>query len=525
MKKSRKIAFSATLAIAYIISVVGFASLNIINTDIIAYEAIASYNSPRTATPKADISPILELSRQLISQVSGQELEPSRVLGDVTPAVLTQEQISDISNPAVVRVFNYVTGSITIPEFNVNINSLQLVPLSQTYTERVEELSTGTGFLVDDYGHILTNAHVVDEKIAMDIFTLKVVEYYGAVIKDMTNAMSPDELASLEAVLQGRYGDPSLEAAELLAVDMLKFITEFLDNNAQADLSQQVTVLNPSTTSGKINSRSDLTDLVQSSLATKVIDITADYKDSQKDVALIKISENDTPSLKINDTATVSSGQRIYVVGFPSNASVDRSDLYSTTITTGSVNSVKELNGITVYQTDAKISPGSSGGPVLNENGQVIGMMTFLTSGQVGDSFAFAIPIKFAQDMLRKNNVSNENTRFANNFLHGMNLKSEKMCRKANESFGAIGNMNALFNNKIQIKKYIDECNLTISAGQSMDGTWENFKETIAKVPPFAWAGGIGIILIVLASIYFIRKHKQLEQPMVMVSTISSNSV
>ncbi len=524
MKKSRKIAFSATLAIAYIITVVGFASLNIINTDIIAYETIASFNSPRQ-TQKANNSSVLSLSQRVLSKVYGQELTDSRVLGDVTPAAFNQEQISDISNPAVVRVFNYVNGSITIPEFDVDINSLQLKPLPQTYTEKVEELSTGTGFLVDDNGHILTNAHIVDEMIAMDNFTLKVVEYYATVIKNTIFQMTEAELVSLESLLQEKYGGLSYEAAELLAADMLKFITTFLDENAETDLSQEVTVLDPSTTSGEIKSRNDLVKLAKASLATEVVDITTDYKDSQKDVALIKISENNTPSLRLNDSVTVSSGQKIYVVGFPANASVDRSDLYSTTITNGSVNSVKEVNGITVYQTDAKISPGSSGGPVLNENGHVIGMMTFLTTGEVGDSFAFAIPIKFAQDMLRKNNVSNETTKFANNFLHGMNLKSEKMCRKANESFGTIGNMNSLFANKIQLQKYIDECDALIAGGQSMDGTWENFKTTFSEVPPFAWAGGAGVVLITLAGIYFVRKHKRQEQPAIMVNTISSNSV
>lgn len=531
MKTTRKIAFSGAIAIAYIISVVGVTQLHAVNTDILTNEAISTYPTAYRSSTKTKPVSVESISRKLIGQVYGTDLASSKVLGETTQslATLNQEEISDITNPAVVRVFNYVTGTITIPEFDIDLNTLNLVPLEKKYTEKVEELSSGTGFFVDDNGHILTNAHVVDKNMALESFTMKVVEYYASIIFNSILTMSPEQQLELENSLRQRYGGNDEEAAELLAQDMLRFISEFLEQNAETNLSQTVTVLDPSKTSGTINNKRDLINLVNSSLSVEVLSTNKDYRDTQKDVSLLKIdsSNTPTPSLQLNQDTTVNVGQKIYVVGFPANATIDRSDLYSTTITNGTVNSIKDVNGVKVYQTDAKISPGSSGGPALNENGQVIGMMTFLTSGEVGDSFAFAIPIKLGVEIMSSQNVSNANASFANSFLRGMNLKSELMCRRANESFASINNMNALFTNKIELQKYIEECDGVIAAGQSMDGTWESFQASLKSVPIYAWAGGATIVLIVLSSIFFVRRYryKETEQPNMIVSTISSNSV
>ncbi len=65
---------------------------------------------------------------------------------------LSSEQISDITNPSVVRVFNYITGDITIPDFQIDFGNLKLKALDEMYTEKVDIGASGTGFFVSSDG-------------------------------------------------------------------------------------------------------------------------------------------------------------------------------------------------------------------------------------------------------------------------------------------------------------------------------------------------------------------------------------
>lgn len=71
------------------------------------------------------------------------------------------------------------------------------------------------------------------------------------------------------------------------------------------------------------------------------------------------------------------------------------------TISTGIVSGLRSLSGEHDYiQMTAPISPGSSGGPLLNTNGEVIGITTFLVRG--GQNLNFCIPINYAKRMLSR---------------------------------------------------------------------------------------------------------------------------
>jgi hypothetical protein len=66
----------------------------------------------------------------------------------------------------------------------------------------------------------------------------------------------------------------------------------------------------------------------------------------------------------------------------------------------GLISGLRELEGSTVYQISAAVSPGSSGGPVLNQSGAVIAVTTFgMRSGQ---NLNFAIPIRYIKPLLDK---------------------------------------------------------------------------------------------------------------------------
>ena len=68
------------------------------------------------------------------------------------------------------------------------------------------------------------------------------------------------------------------------------------------------------------------------------------------------------------------------------------------TVSTGVVSGMRLREGTKVIQTTAPASHGSSGGPLLNRNGDVIGLMTFLVEG--GENLNFAVPINYLRGAL-----------------------------------------------------------------------------------------------------------------------------
>ena len=126
--------------------------------------------------------------------------------------------------------------------------------------------------------------------------------------------------------------------------------------------------------------------------------------DPESEVALIKIQGDDFPVLPMGDSDKTEIGDWAIAVGNPFGL--------SETVTVGVISAVGRSNvGIAEYedfiQTDAAINPGNSGGPLLNLDGQVIGINTAIFSQSGGYmGIGFAIPINMAKkimDQLIKN--------------------------------------------------------------------------------------------------------------------------
>lgn len=106
----------------------------------------------------------------------------------------------------------------------------------------------------------------------------------------------------------------------------------------------------------------------------------------QNDLVLLKINpKNPLPTIKLGDSSMVKVGQRVLAIGNPFG--------FNGTLTTGIVSRIDyERNKI---QTDAAINPGSSGGPILNANGEVIGISQSIFNPDNNKSnigIGFAVP-------------------------------------------------------------------------------------------------------------------------------------
>ncbi len=125
--------------------------------------------------------------------------------------------------------------------------------------------------------------------------------------------------------------------------------------------------------------------------------------DPESEVALIKIEGDHFPVLPMGDSGKLEIGDWVIAIGNPFGL--------SETVTVGVVSAVGRNNmHIAAYedfiQTDAAINPGNSGGPLINLDGQVIGINTAIVSESGGYmGIGFAIPINMArsiQEQLKK---------------------------------------------------------------------------------------------------------------------------
>ncbi len=133
------------------------------------------------------------------------------------------------------------------------------------------------------------------------------------------------------------------------------------------------------------------------------------YRDPLNDIAIIKVSAPITgfKPLPLGDSTNLKLGQLVIAIGTPLGE-------FTNTVTSGIVSGLGR--GITagspfegyvekldnVIQTDAAISPGNSGGPLLNSKGQVIGINTAVA--QEGQNIGFAIPVNVIKEIVTKFN-------------------------------------------------------------------------------------------------------------------------
>ena len=112
--------------------------------------------------------------------------------------------------------------------------------------------------------------------------------------------------------------------------------------------------------------------------------------DKQRDLVLLKITGIGAPYLSLGDISQVAVGDEVYVISNPQGL--------EGTFSQGIVSSIRKVGNDTLFQITAPISPGSSGGPVLNTQGEVIGIA--VAAFKSGQNLNFAIPVSYLAILL-----------------------------------------------------------------------------------------------------------------------------
>lgn len=124
------------------------------------------------------------------------------------------------------------------------------------------------------------------------------------------------------------------------------------------------------------------------------------YADNDVDFAFCLASVNESTPICLADSESIKEGEPVVAIGHPYG--------YDFTVSKGIISCKKRaVKGINYIQTDVPINPGNSGGPLINMQGKVIGINTWVVGE--ADNMSFAIPINSIKEVLNYiNTVHNQ---------------------------------------------------------------------------------------------------------------------
>ena len=133
------------------------------------------------------------------------------------------------------------------------------------------------------------------------------------------------------------------------------------------------------------------------------IDATVVGSDERTDVALLKVKGSDFPELRTGNVDRLRVGEPVLAIGSPFGFDYSA----SAGIVSAKMRNMMGETSVPFIQTDVALNPGNSGGPLFNQNGEVVGVNSRIFSGTGGYmGLSFSIPIDVAMDVadqLKKN--------------------------------------------------------------------------------------------------------------------------
>lgn len=293
-------------------------------------------------------------------KLSGPKNTSTAPVVDPKPRVFDGPQLALLVKPSVVRVLDAYVARYTVPlvaeQVSVSVGGI------------------GSGAVVSSDGHIVTNAHVVD----------------------VSHTRDAGGEAALERLALGQF-------VEKLKTAGAPYDVLYEAASARPDTARHFhIVIFPD----------------GSHFEFRVVRVGASTSEGGQDVALLKVEDGSVrsvPVLRLGDVAEVKAAQHVTVVGYPGAADVtelkspegpyDKSYLDSS-ITDGKISATeKVVAGMPLLQYSAPTTHGNSGGPVVNDEGDVVGLATFAMSDASG--FNFAVPSVTVRGFLDAAGVGN----------------------------------------------------------------------------------------------------------------------
>jgi len=384
----------------------------------------------------------------------------------VGPAVRAQDQnvskgqrLAYITKPAVVRIWDGYLGTWTLSNGN---------------TVNTQYIGSGSGSIINPDGYILTNAHVTDMTHQGD---------------DKGKEILFEQLVRQIAQRAGVDPDEAVRNSEILQ--------QISENSRLTNFQHIHHVVLPS----------------GDAFPFEIKEFGAPVGQG-KDVSVIKIEVKNAPTLKIGDSDKVQLQDTVTVIGYPAAADtfdsglLDSKSQLEASITDGKVSAKKNTSdGAPILQISAAATHGNSGGPVINENSEQIGMLTFrgdTVNGQEVTGFAFVIPSSTALEFVKKAGTTNTQGTTDQRWQEGLELYYNGYYTNAIAKFEEV---RRLFPQHSEVGRLITDSQQKISEGKEKSSA-------LPIVIIVALLLFFGFIIIVGVIIILVRRRKKAAAPM-----------
>lgn len=351
------------------------------------------------------------------------------------------------SKPSVVRICNGYTGVLEW----------------RGKQEKISRISCGSGFFINPDGYIATNAHVTE-------YAYK----YGSASESEIRKAAFLEL--MEAKAQ-EFGSTRSQFEEEAKLSNFRYVHDVILPVCGEPLPFVVKKF------GKPNGEGE-------------------------DAAIIKIGIDNAPAIQLADSELVKLQDPVTVVGYPGAADQipNCKSLHEASFSGGIISAKKEdENGNDILQLDATASPGNSGGPVMNAQGEVIGLATSV--GTINNSpifgITFVVPANTLKEYIQDAGTINQEGNTNKLYREGLQLYQKSCYSSAIQKFEAV---KQLFSYHSEVDKLIKDSRQAISEGKESQGLLCGFDSKSS----FQFPSGMIIVVIPVATIlgvlfFFIR--------------------
>jgi LPXTG-motif cell wall-anchored protein len=325
--------------------------------------------------------------------LAGTAARSSAQLQDLTQK--GRERLWVQTKPAVVLVWTSLSADINVVgPTDATITGITMPQGDQLLLTLHAEMSVfGSGWIITPDGYIVTNGHVVQLYHEQNEQQLQMELFYAA--------LEASGFFEREEVIRG--GGPGAPLTQDHKIRLMQRLLPYANIQINKDLD--VYLQNWRSFAARVSQYSGPIYPFKGRVAVPGVTLA-----TGRDVAILKIERQggaDFPTVRIGDSERMALGNNISVGGYPGTASfndyLDPREQMQATFTDGTVSSLKVLReGNTLIQISAAIAAGNSGGPVINDAGEVIGMATL--GAEPG--FNFAVPTSTVNEFIRDAGVA-----------------------------------------------------------------------------------------------------------------------
>lgn len=433
------------------------------------------------------------------------------------PKPLTSSRIDTASRPAVVLVQANYTVSTSLPSFTIPqsrvksvlvpklqalVNAGKLNPYDNAAIERAAIniilanpdayyapgprthdqfgiVGTGSGFFVTEDGYLVTAAHVVNADKA-DIRA-----------ETLAAAMSPDNVAQLRQDLADSLArDTGLTMTDAQLDTMVGFVQRWLNNYLVVENVDVKYYLG----TGSVETGDNLT-----GVGARASVVSIDPYGTGHDVAILKANVSGVSTLQLA-SGSPHMGEATYPLGYPRQGYLDEAapldQTVSATFTTGKIDGTDEQKaGWAAWGTDATITHGNSGGPVLGPDGKVLGIVSYAIVDSQGKPLpgqGYFVPSEYIRAALASDSitVTNDSKSLTSMYYHAL---AEGDIQRYRTELGLLQQIQA----RTSFNGYIKD-DVVATEGKILTGSDKTPPDlTVYAVPAAASSGALILIVVI----------------------------